>query len=683
MRLSLALIVAPVLGAQVSPVQKVIQLIDELKTKVSKNLAAEKASMEEYTSFCDDEASEKGYAIKTAGKAIDGYKAVIEDTTGQIQGFSSVVESSASEGASKGAELASATEVRKNENTDFKAAEKELVEAVDTLARAVVIIKREMSFVQGTGKNANSAIAKKLGAMEGALSTIIEASWLDGSSRKQLKSFMATSAEADDELSLKQPQAITKAYESKSGGIVETLEDMKDKAETSLNSLRRDETKARHAFELIKQSLNDAITILNKEIAEATSSKSGAEEKLAKAQGDLSTTEAAKAADEAYLAKLNAECSAKASEWDERQKSAEAEMAALAKGHEILSAKFGFAQLSVKTTKVAGKDINSLAASLDGSSRDRVLTLLRKLGRNYNSFAMMQIANAATSDPFVKIRGLIENMIEKLLKQSQEEATHESFCKEETAKSAKARDEKQASADKYAARIDEAKAGIAELKGEVSELAAEITDIDKSNAEATKLRQAEKAEFNTASTDYKESAEAVTQALVVLKDFYRGGAFVQTAVAQPEFDSTRGDAGHSIIEILEVSQADFTRLLAEAETSESEAVNAYKALMQENKVAKATKQTSVKAKNSEIKSLEVALTHHNEDLDTVSKELDAVMDYLEKLKPQCESRAMTYEERKAKREAEIAGLKEALSILESDEGAAAFIQKKVGFMSKN
>ena len=217
--------------------------------------------------------------------------------------------------------------------------------------------------------------------------------------------------------------------------------------------------------------------LFRSEIAEANASKSSAEEKLAKAQGDLATTEAAKGADEKYLAKLKAECASKASEWDERQKSAQAEMTALAKGKEILSAKFGFIQTAVKA-KNADSDLAS------GDARDRVLTLLRKLGRNYNSFAMMQIANAASSDPFVKIRGMIESMIAKLQKQGQEEATHDSFCKEETAKTNKARETKSASVDKYQARIDGAKAGIAEMKQEVATLTGEVSDIDKSNREA-------------------------------------------------------------------------------------------------------------------------------------------------------------------------------------------------------
>ena len=47
-------------------------------------------------------------------------------------------------------------------------------------------------------------------------------------------------------------------YESHSGGIIETLEEMKDKAEGNVNNLRREETKSRHAFELIKPEDTDA-----------------------------------------------------------------------------------------------------------------------------------------------------------------------------------------------------------------------------------------------------------------------------------------------------------------------------------------------------------------------------------------------------------------------------------------
>jgi cbb3-type cytochrome oxidase cytochrome c subunit len=111
-----------------------------------------------------------------------------------------------------------------------------------------------------------------------------------------------------------------------------------------------------------------------------------------------------------------------------------------------------------------------------------------------------------------------------------------------------------------------------------------------------------------------------------------------------------------IIEILAQAESDFSGTLAEIEADEAEAKSAFDELIQDNKVAKSTKEAEVKGKQSEIKSLEVALGNHKSDLSTVSKELDAVLAYLSKLKPQCESKAMSYEERKERRDAEIAGL---------------------------
>merc|ERR1719313_3189568 len=168
----------------------------------------------------------------------------------------------------------------------------------------------------------------------------------------------------------------------------------------------------------------------------------------------------------------------------------------------------------------------------------------------------------------------------------------------------------------------------------------------------------------------------------VLKSYYEG-AFLQTGAKtqakRPEFGGAKSDTGSSIISVLEVAESDFTRLFAETETSEDEAAAAYEKLTEENKVSKATKLADAKAKQSEIKSLTVQVSHSKEDHASTSSELDAVNAYLDKLKPQCEEKAMSYEERKAAREAEIEGLKEALSILEG-KGVAMLFQSDKKFM---
>merc|ERR1712224_758349 len=196
----------------------------------------------------------------------------------------------------------------------------------------------------------------------------------------------------------------------------------------------------------------------------------------------------------------------------------------------------------------------------------------------------------------------------------------------------------------------------------------EVAEIDKAQAEATEIRTTEHEDYLVASKDFKDSAEAVAKAIEVLKNFYEG-SFIQLSAKtnlksqQPEFGGAKSDIAHTIISVLEMSEEDFTTLLAETEAAEDEAAKAYKALTDENRVSKVTKETEAKGKASEVKSLTVQLEHSKEDHAATSTELDAVLAYIDKLKPQCEEKAMSYADKKAAREAEIAGLKEALEIL--------------------
>merc|ERR550514_1782712 len=156
--------------------------------------------------------------------------------------------------------------------------------------------------------------------------------------------------------------------------------------------------------------------------------------------------------------------------------------------------------------------------------------------------------------------------------------------------------------------------------------------------------------------------------MAVLSEYYGKAVFVQTSAKQgkqPSFGSkTGGDAASTILSILETSAEDFTRLLAETEADEAERSASYHKLTDENHIAKTAKLAEVRGKQSEAKSLTVALEHHKQDYKTVTKEYDAVLDYLDKLKPECETKVMSYAEKKARRENEIDGLKDALNIIE-------------------
>merc|ERR1719454_2865094 len=177
-------------------------------------------------------------------------------------------------------------------------------------------------------------------AVVDALKNIIEAEWVDVSSKRSLKSFLQASAEAkdaeDDDLSLDQPQAKMVAYESSSGGIVKTVEEMQGKAEDTLSDLRKKEMSDAQDFAMLEQGLKDEISHGQEKLSTATKSKAANEEAKEDASGKLVETQKSKAADEEYAGTLKTECEAKASEWEARQKSAADEMAAVEKAKEIL-----------------------------------------------------------------------------------------------------------------------------------------------------------------------------------------------------------------------------------------------------------------------------------------------------------------------------------------------------------
>jgi chromosome segregation ATPase len=271
----------------------------------------------------------------------------------------------------------------------------------------------------------------------------------------------------------------------------------------------------------------------------------------------------------------------------------------------------------------------------------------------------------------VKVRGLIEDMIAKLEKQAQEEATEKAFCDEELSESKAKRDDLQADVDKFTARLDKASASVKALTNEVAALQKELSELASSLAEATKLRSEEKAANEAAISDFSASVEAVRNAIVTLKEYYGGASFIQ----QPSFASANTDTASVILSMLDVAESDFAKLLSDTKLSEEEAQMTHDKLKQEGAVSKATMEAEVKGKTSEIASLNNSISDLKSDIGSKNTQLDAVMDYLSKITKRCTSTAMTYEQRKAKRDSEITGLKEALDILAGDE-AAVFIQKK-------
>merc|ERR1719408_1166371 len=266
-------------------------------------------------------------------------------------------------------------------------------------------------------------------------------------------------------------------------------------------------------------------------------------------------------------------------------------------------------------------------------------------------------------------------MIAKLEKEAEAEATEKAYCDEQMSKTEAKKSELDDTIAELTNKIDRAASRSASLKEEVVELEAELAALAKTQSEMDKIRAEENANYKVASAELKQGLTGVRKALGVLRDYYGSAAALvqEDQPAPPQQHAKAGGAGGSIINILEVCESDFAANLAKEESEESDSAEEYEKTTQENKVTQTTKSQDAKYKTKEAAGLDKEIAELSGDRDTNNNELAAVMEYYGKIKERCVAKPESYEERKARREAEIEGLKEALSILENE---AAFMQRR-------
>jgi len=658
---------------KVSPIEKVLQLLGDLQAKIIKEGESVEKLFEEFTDYCKGGSKDTQFAIKTAKGDAERFAATKEETAAEITELETKIGELSDSVASNGKDLKAATEIRKKEKTDFEAADAELTETIGMLRRAIAILEKEMSKGAFLQTSSMKDVADALGSLVAATG-VRGVSPVD---QAKLQAFLQ-----DDML---QPAGAPapEAYESQSGGIVSAMEDMLEKAEAQRSDGQKAEMEANHNFEMLKQSLSDAIKTEEGELSAAKKGKAMAEEANAAASGELERVTKEIADDQKKLKDLQHECMTRAEEHEMEQKERASELEALAMAKKILKEKTGGAAERTYDSFVQLKVTTHARARARGVPT-RVVSALQTLAKDMGVPALAQLAVRVRSevmlgaDPFAKVKTMIQEMMEKLLAEAKEEADKKAFCDKEMAETKAKRDDKQGEVDDLTTKIDKAAAKIAKLKEEVSVLEKELGEIAAEQKTADEIRASEKAAWAEAKSDFEQGLEGVQMALQVLRDYYaqkedatellQGGDDnndIGAAMSLAQNTKSSGAAG-GIIGMLEVAESDFSKMLAEGSAAEDQAQKEYDTVTEDNRVTTAAKETEVKYKNKDKKETEAYLEETKSDLGTSQTELGAVLEYWEKLQPQCVAKPEPYEERKKRREKEIAGLKEALAILEEE-----------------
>merc|ERR1719454_2400561 len=169
------------------------------------------------------------------------------------------------------------------------------------------------------------------------------------------------------------------------------------------------------------------------------------------------------------------------------------------------------------------------------------------------------------ADVFAKVKGLIQDMIEKLLKEGEADATEKAFCDKEMAETEQKKADKEADIAKLSSQIDSMTAKSNQLKSQIAELEKQLAALARTQAEMDKLRAEEKSAYEKKSAEMEKGIEGVKMALKVLRDYYSKDA---------AHGSAEG-AGEGIIGLLEVVESDFTKGLSEMTATEEAAASEY------------------------------------------------------------------------------------------------------------
>jgi len=636
--------------AQASPITKVLTMISDLESKLLGEGEAAHKVYAEFSEYCEDKSKELHFEIKTGKAEVEELTATVEDMTSKISSLTAKIEDLGASIAGQDGDLKAATKVRGEEAADFAAEEKELNGVISSLQRAVGILEREMA-----KSGASMLQLKNAGSLVEAFSVMVKASVFSAADAKTLSAFVQSSQEDEDAGA---PAAAV--YEGHSGDIVETLQGLLDKATGQLDAARKAETTAVNNFKLLKQSLDDEMKFAKEDMEKAKKAMAEAGQTKSTAQGDLTVTAKDLNEDVNALDGLHHDCMTKAADFEAEVTGRDDELKALAAAKKVLKETSGGAaeqsySLLQVSNKMKGRDSHAVKFLRDLSIKQNSKSLAQLAQRMQSAFRFGAMAGA---DPFAKVKGLITDMIAKLEKDAEDDATQKSWCDKEMAESTEKKEDKDGEIEALSTKIDQMSSNSAKLKEEVAVLQKELAELAASQSEMDKIRAAEKALYDKNQPEMKLGLEGVKKALGVLTEYYAG---------------KNSGAGEGIIGMLEVCESDFSKGLAEIEAAESSAADAYEAQTKENEVTKTAKDQDVKYKTNEATGLDKAIAEATSDREGVQAELDAVMEYFSKIKDKCIAKPETYEESKARREAEIAGCKEALSILE---GEAALIQDR-------
>jgi len=635
-------------AAAVTPVQKVLTMMSEMKTKGEAMLAEETKTYATYQEWVSDTSRELGFEIKTAKSDIEKYLAAAAKADSDVAVLGEEIKKLEGELDATQAEKQESTDVRNSDHVEYLKLSTDYGESVDALERAIQTMEARNYNVPEA-----EALLQKMAVSKPGMRRVLAAFIQETQQREASRGGPAVDA-----------------YEFQSGGIVALLEKLLKKFKGELDDVETQEANEAHNYDLVIIQLSDTIDYLKKELEEKSVLKSKRASEAARAKSDLASTQGELAEDEKTLADMTATFEAKTETFHANQAVRKNELEAISKAIEIISdptvAGSFKEHINFAQTKTSLLQLRSATSRVN--TRNRVASFLKKKAQLLSSKVLKTLAAQVETNPFDKVIEMINNLLAKLKEEAAAEAEHKAWCDEQLHNNKIKRDKKTAKVNKLTATIEALTEEIAAMAKKIVTLAKEQAELAKAMEEATAQRLQEKTTNTETMKDAVAGEEATKAALVILKEFYASQASLlqQQGKQVPEMAAYKGmqSAKGGVVGMLEVISSDFARLFADTKASEDVAATEYAGFMKDATASKKAKHDMEFKTSLEKDQTEFDKSQATKDLEATQEELDRALDYQQYLKPVCLEVHVSYEERVARRKEEIAALNEAYEILD-------------------
>jgi hypothetical protein len=579
------------------PVQKVIQLMENMLEKGKAEKQAEQVQYTAHKQFCDDTTLEKNRAIADALQTSSTLKVDVRKYTADAAVLSRDIALLDEDIATWAGDMKAATNVRTVEKTDRAATIRSYTETSDALSIAAAFLKQaaydrkhnevplatavtnlnEIKIAHESKQKIEAAgpLPHAMAVLRKAehdrkqnnpvLRAVVvvkkaekdrkqqEASWaqlmkklIPDAARKAVDNFLQQSVVVSgpgvsefvaEDLGTIWHRLVRHGEhdnEFQCHDVIELLYKLSDKFVDERVTLEREEKNAEQNYAMVMEDLKAQIAQAAADRAQKVETKAKKLQAKADAVADLEDATNTMHEDQKYLSDLTTTCAQTASAFKVREQLRSDELVAIVNAIDIISGSAVAGNAEKHFAGVSRKASSFVQLSSTSSGHDHAVKYLEAQAEKLHSRVLASIASHVSRDPPARVTKMIKDLILRLGAEASEEAAHQGWCDTELASNAQTRKKKTDQVETLRADIDRLQASVSKITEHITDFTQAITDIDAAIAEATKLRAPDKAANAETISDAHEAQDAVSQALTILREHYAKVAKSAALVQQPE-----------------------------------------------------------------------------------------------------------------------------------------------------